>query len=670
MSQGLADKVKATGCLAEALRIIEAESDRQGALKVSQGKTKGAVAFGGKKILGAFVKPTGENGRAALDLLLLLEGAALRLVDFDPGALQENERFELEIASVLEELSAGGKQPSENVAGVNATEGLTEVPTEAKTEVPSEAATDISTETTTQQASAADQAGEESRPEAEKADEQAAINLDRSDVDYFGQQQIVEIGLSDAFNTDVQSLTVQLALNRAFGMDPQQETTSEVPVASGARAAEKEDITVDLVVDPDSAAEMPVVQEADDNPLAAKMQQQASSLTEVQRKALDAHRQFADKEIFANKDSRLEVPPGFQITNKELELLASAVLDDKSFHHVDVSVQNEIPSLTEEQRSLLAKVADTEKDSAAFEELSAALRVSGLNVSEQRLWQLAEFIRGRSTEGDQAEFAIKDERLENQEEALLHSAALVEEALTAAKDSAAQLDQIPAPQIQESDRTPLILFHDQETLPAQRQVMKGMVDVVREFIKPRPVLASRIRRLRKRFPIGKVIGIASLVLLVIGTFTVPRMIRSMAFSRTTEQMALDQLNLAIQEDMSNQVPSASQDDANQSMLSIEHAGSAGGGGGKGGESALENDPLGYARSLIVDGKPEKALVYFEDYLKNNPTNVRARIELIQAYLACKHKAKARGLCIGTLKLHLTDMQVAQVWSYFRQCLHD
>lgn len=82
------------------------------------------------------------------------------------------------------------------------------------------------------------------------------------------------------------------------------------------------------------------------------------------------------------------------------------------------------------------------------------------------------------------------------------------------------------------------------------------------------------------------------------------------------------------------------------------------------------EDLRFARSLVTKGKVVDAIRYYEGYLKQSPTDVEARLELINAYLQTKKLHSARLLCISTLKQQLKSEQIGAVWKLMSQCQTD
>lgn len=392
-----------------------------------------------------------------------------------------------------------------------------------------------------------------------------------------------------------------------------------------------------------------------------------SGLNDAQRALLkQLGENMRDEEAFNEQDPELAaLDDEPDLTEHQIELLATAPLDEQSFDHTEVHINHDIPSLNPQQQAALDLVRETHSDIATFEELNDFLQEKGLKLTSQQLWELGEVMFARSREEMEEEFARLDEKLR------LDGPTEFKEFVepVAPVPVAEDLDAIPAPKVIDADYSPLIADapaaeHDQK--PERKE---GIINRWREGLLGHvPGFYSGPRRKRKKksdFPLGKVMAVVTLASLGMGILYVPPFLRSLTNDKSAEALAAAQMQSVIGDDIREELATASKDEVRGP------AGGTGGGGGGGGvdyESALENDTLAFARALAAKGNLEAAVQYYEKYIGANPKTVAARIELIHAFMLMKKYSKARALCMATLQLGLTPSEIAGVWALLRQCM--
>jgi hypothetical protein len=387
-------------------------------------------------------------------------------------------------------------------------------------------------------------------------------------------------------------------------------------------------------------------------------------LSEEQRELLEAlTRNLRDEETFQEADPLLHVED--DIAERQHELLQQAQFDDKAFDYVEKHLETDIPSLTEEQRDLLKTLASEASDKETFEELDEFLQQQGVHLTVDQLWEFGELLSTRTREEQVEEFRAQDERLKIPDDEEFYD---FQEHEDDEEYDSEELDAIEGANVIDADRR--FRKHAEEEKRRTRRGVQGIIGRVRENINDRIAYYEATRDYRPEFPIGKVIGGVTLTLLLLGLFTIPGMIRASATGKTTEQLAQEQMRLAVDDEIGLDVPDSAHEDSNPTVASGPQIapGSTGGGGDDTPSSAIENDDMAFAHKLIAEGKLELAAEYMENYIAKNPDNIQARISLVQCYIAAGHRDRARLLCIQTLKRKVTSGERQTLYSLWHQCL--
>lgn len=357
----------------------------------------------------------------------------------------------------------------------------------------------------------------------------------------------------------------------------------------------------------------------------------------------------------------------------DLENLDEQFIDAEPFDRSSSLLNGEDDcALTLEQRKLLAAIADSQEGivKAAFEESGALLFQEESQLRAEKLWELQEVRQAQTREEQSRDFALKDERMQQPVPGSCHIPALPigdlvfqDDANTNESDPLCVVQPIPA------DYSPARFWSEAE--PRRRsKICGGIIGRVSDLVAGNlPVWRNAARR-RQQFGTGKTLALAMLSLFCLGLVTIPAKIEGTTADAAQESLIDRQMEHSVFDQVSDDTPTIARahmpapvsQPAPPSSCSSSSEETAG--------NSLENDAHAYGKRLLIEGKIANAIAYLEQYVESNPSNVAARIELIQAYLLMKLRAKARLMCISTFKCAHTKMQDALIWELLQQCLTD
>ncbi|HEY9791254.1 MAG TPA: tetratricopeptide repeat protein [Candidatus Obscuribacterales bacterium] len=712
MTSSLKDKIAEARDMRSALEIVSSEAELSGALKISAAGTKGAVAFARGKLVGAFVDKSGETGQAALSKLMDLSDATVKYAKFDENQIVTAERIDVDIKQLLAgAVSNAGAPPILNK--MQEVVASSASPPAEKIQSGAGAEDDNSTVEIKADPALVDFLRNKSAtpPKMRPADHKSIAHGNGSESHVEQPQPVVPAEPKAKAPTPTPKVEEPKADAPEETKDAQESEAATIPETMSRHLDEVFDpdltpaITFPTLLPNERLTEDDENRTVEVNMLTGEVrpiEPRESGLTEEQKAELEASKQSAPPEEFVATDGLLdmsdrsltdqqkhllnqlgqsmadaeafhETDPELATLNEEqgltdhqMELLANAPLDEKPFELTEKRIENDLPSLNDQQRKALDLAKAEQRDIESFEQLDDFLTEKGLQLTSDQLWQLGEVMFARGRDEMLEEFQRMDHRMKLPEKAEFRE--FIEHDTPPPPD-VSDLDSIPTPKTIDADYAPLIAMQEGLPQPKAKTGVDGIIGRMRDAIAGRLGVYEGPKKQEADFPIGKLIGALTLMGLCLGIFTIPAAIREAATGKSSEQLAQEQMRILIEEDISSETPNTARDEVRSHYGGPQGSSSGGSGaGGEGGGDVGTTATLAFARSLAAKGNLEAAIGYYEQAIAANPASIGARIELIQAYLTTKKYPKARQMCLATLKCRLTDSEIALVWSLLRQCL--
>jgi hypothetical protein len=401
-----------------------------------------------------------------------------------------------------------------------------------------------------------------------------------------------------------------------------------------------------------------------------------------------------------------------QLAKRQKELLSTVKLDDQPFEAA-TQLQSHLPSLNAQQKTALdgaqreaARSRDAER--REFKQLDEYLQGIGLPPTHAELLQMDVSELPRSVSEQQSEFLASEGRLitEDIDRPLNFECHANADIAMQSSDSDTCMDEVFRAQVSALDRIraeqglklqwpvpqPIVRIERQLSRPEPRWVI-GTYDETRpdlmgpKELPPTPVTnprrtgLSQLRaKLQRWFPAAvvhfrprwsEVMGTACIGCLATAIYVVPPSIKASTVALHNQLVARERLASFMQEDLFGDIIRQCNDLSSKPHdVALPTAQTEAPSAQSSGADTSEPEDLRMARLLVTEGKVEAALAHYEAYLQLDPNSIAVRIELINAYLATKHRRQARLLCIRTLKMQVSNSETSTLWRLLSQCQTD
>ncbi len=166
---------------------------------------------------------------------------------------------------------------------------------------------------------------------------------------------------------------------------------------------------------------------------------------------------------------------------------------------------------------------------------------------------------------------------------------------------------------------------------------------------------------RKDLPVGIYLGVTILTSLAVCIVFIPQKILRTASDNDALEKARLRLNRSVHEVLSAE---NLQNSAELGPLVADPLEKSAKDAAK---APFTSEDLRFGRYLVAKGNYAAAIPHYQSHLKQDPNAVKARMELIDLYLATKNYHDARALCISTLKRPLASEEIGSIWRQLSQC---
>lgn len=389
-----------------------------------------------------------------------------------------------------------------------------------------------------------------------------------------------------------------------------------------------------------------------------------SALSPDQKMLLEEMRKIHDPELFNESDPTLQVETEAELamTDAQVELLLRTKLDEKPFQVEGIDPDLAAAESTElplSKRNELEFFTHANKEE--FDIVDGRIAEDGTIISDEERF-LLENHPVVPDEIAREEFLKADPALKDLDRPILR-----EFAPLAGEDAAAlaNLPDAPVAQATADDYSPLVAMPDQ---PKDQQP-EGLIGRVRGMVTGK-MGAYDGERIREQFAPEKLIGPALLVVICIAMFTVPGWLKSSASGVSSDDLARQQMRLAIEDEISAQTPYVTRERPTAAAVSGAQGSTSGGigggaGGGSEGSSEISSSDLGRAERLASEGKFAQAAGIYESYMGGLGGSVKFRIKLIRLYIEAKEWEKAKIMCLSALKMNPSETQRDEIWQMYR-----
>ncbi|HEY9792826.1 MAG TPA: tetratricopeptide repeat protein, partial [Candidatus Obscuribacterales bacterium] len=168
-----------------------------------------------------------------------------------------------------------------------------------------------------------------------------------------------------------------------------------------------------------------------------------------------------------------------------------------------------------------------------------------------------------------------------------------------------------------------------------------------------------------------ILGIFCLFAMCLGIFLIPAAIKD-ADDQNSAALARQRLSDSVHEDLASESPQEDKEmeSTKSNPPAVTNPGTANHTFTGNFAFSPDTEDLRFGRHLIVKGKIEAAIPYYERYLTLDPESNETRIELINAYIGTRQRYKARKLCIKAIKRASDPKELAALWQLLSQCQTD